>query len=104
MLEIRFFQLCFNESINGVNHPIRSFYFWKIWPSDRLKCPMTLLLLFFFRKLGRGRSRGAYFHPMFEVANLLAGKLFVLRWHLQIFICVANRLNQKTLVRIAGDN
>src|SRR2546427_12210141 len=65
-------------------------------------------MLFWVSSLGLGalrdtaRIRRAHFYPRLQVGDLFRGKLFVLWRHLEVFICVADRLDQKALFRVAG--
>ena len=57
-----------------------------------------------FSRFGDARVGRAHFDPELEVGDFFGGELLTptfARGHLQIFIGVANGLNQQTLVRVA---
>ena len=49
------------------------------------------------------RIRRAHGHPRFQNCHLLGGQAF-LRWHTQILIGIANRLDERTFLRTSRPN
>ena len=50
---------------------------------------------------GRARVRRAAAHPFREVGDLLVAELLILRRHLQVFILVADGLDQERIIGLA---
>src|SRR5205814_2377686 len=107
------FKFSEHERVDRIGHPAFLFHGWKSRATDWLEGPVGAVSFrdretsWFGARIFRfvvSGPRRSHLDPCSEIGDLAVGKFLVLGRHLQVFVGVANGLDEQTFLRIAGND